>query len=1585
MSYRDTMRALLLLSPSLWWLVGCAGGGDGKGTADGDDSASLPADTVAPTLTLTAPLDGQTLSGAVDFAAEASDDVGVAEVAFTVDGTQVAVASAEPWSAAWDSTGVINGNYLVGAIATDAAGNSTEVGGVAVVVENDGAPASAVRIINPVDGATLCGDVTVEVAVSEEAAEVTFALDGTALAADSDSPYTWDWNTLATANGSHSVRATATLADGEQVQNTIVVDIENTGETCDNLPNVILTSPEDNAYGYGTVSIAADASDDVGVLKVQFFIDNGLLVEDTSTPYQVDWNSDDFDEGPHIVKAIAYDTASQSAETRTTLTIDRTSPTVEITEPGGGQLDGTVTVSADVTEAIGLASVVLWVDGAEEATFTDGPFTYDWDTTTVDRGSHTLEWVATDRAGHVGADSMTVTVDNPPDVSITSPSDGESVEGQETVSVSARDDGDVESVSFYLDGTRQTQDTSSPFSWTWDTCAASAGAHTIEVTGTDDGGNSVSDSVSVTVDQAAEVELLHPSGTLAESELLAAYAASDERITTVEWDLDGTVVATETATSRETLDSDGINIYGECSLGCSDDCDYYEANLDVTALAEGSYTLRVTVTDASGDTDTDTVAVTVDYDQDGDGHDAEAYGGDDCDDDDATVSPSATETCDGVDEDCDGDTDEDYDADGDGSFSEADCPSTIGDDCDDSDASVFPGATETCDGVDNDCDGLADVSGTESWATSTFGSSSDSTSITGDFYGNVYQATEDTTLEYMEAYLNPSSTITIYYRVYEATSRSGPYTLVVSDSDSISGSAGWYTSGTLDVEITTGRYYLIGTGSASGGDYYYDATPSLTAASGLTPLGYARDTSDHDPASISASPSSSWLFYQRLRLGGLPSEDRDTDGDGVSEFCDDCDDDDASIYPGAAETCDGADDDCDGSAEADEVDADGDGEMVCAGDCDDADDTRASSFSESCDGVDNDCSGAPGSDEVDADGDGVMVCGSLSCEATDTGDTAEPDCTETSADCDDADATAYPGAEERCDGVDDDCDGVVDNDPVDGTTYYADADGDGYGASTAVAACSASSGYTTTSGDCDDTDSAEFPGATEVCDGDDDDCDGSSDEGTDADGDGWGVCEDCDDSNAAVNPAAAEVCDNTVDEDCDGHSPVCVSITSLDLSRADVKLIGETSGDSAGDHVSVVGDVDGDGNDDLMLSAINNDDGGSGAGAVYLVGGPITGDLDLSAADAEVYGESVSDYAGRPWALGDVNGDGFADVLVGVYGDDDGGSDAGAAYVLHGPISSGPLGSDVKLVGEDASDQAGLFGSAGGDIDGDGYDDILVGAPYDDDGGSNAGAVYLVYGPASADLDLSAADAKLIGEDAGDYAGRPGTAGDFDGDGFADVLVGGYEDDSGGTDAGAVYVVYGPISGDLDLSRADLKIVGEDADDHAGVSASTAGDVDNDGYSDLLIGANYDDSGGTDAGAVYLVSGPLSASLDLSRADGKALGENSSDYVGYRTSGSDLDDDGYADTLIGSPYADAGGSNSGSVFLLYGPWSGTKDLTSAADVEFVGEDASDGAGALSTGGDLDGDGHPDLLIGASGDDDGGSGAGAAYIIFSSSL
>jgi hypothetical protein len=327
-------------------------------------------------------------------------------------------------------------------------------------------------------------------------------------------------------------------------------------------------------------------------------------------------------------------------------------------------------------------------------------------------------------------------------------------------------------------------------------------------------------------------------------------------------------------------------------------------------------------------------------------------------------------------------------------------------------------------------------------------------------------------------------------------------------------------------------------------------------------------------------------------------------------------------------------------------------------------------------------------------------------------------------------------------------------------------------------------------------------------------------------------------------------------------------------------------------------------------------------------------DTDLSNADASFWGENSNDWSGYSVAgAGDVNGDGYDDILIGAYQNSDGGSINGQSYLIFGKASGWAMDTDLSNAdasfhGENDLDESGASVAGAGDVNGDGYDDFLIGAFWSDDGGANAGQTYLFLGAASGwamDTDLSKADASFIGENIGDLSGYPVTgAGDVNNDGYDDFLIGAYTNSESTTYAGQTYLILGKASGwamDTGLSNADSSFWGENSYDYSGLSAAGAGDVNGDGYDDILIGAAYNNDGGSYVGQTYLILGnPNGWNMDtkLLKADASFRGENSNDFSGISVAcGGDVNGDGHDDILIGAYNNAAGGSGSGQTYLIF--------------------------------------------------------------------
>jgi hypothetical protein len=234
-------------------------------------------------------------------------------------------------------------------------------------------------------------------------------------------------------------------------------------------------------------------------------------------------------------------------------------------------------------------------------------------------------------------------------------------------------------------------------------------------------------------------------------------------------------------------------------------------------------------------------------------------------------------------------------------------------------------------------------------------------------------------------------------------------------------------------------------------------------------------------------------------------------------------------------------------------------------------------------------------------------------------------------------------------------------------------------------------------------------------------------------------------------------------------------------------------------------------------------------------------------ADLTLTGAAPVDFLGYSVSgAGDVNGDGYGDVIVGAYANDAGGANAGVAHVYYGGPGADAV-ADLTLTGAAAGDQLGISVSDAGDVNGDGHGDVIVGAYLNDAGGVSAGRAYVYHGGPGAG---AVADLTLTGAAAGDFFGYSVSgAGDVNGDGYGDVIVGAYQNNAGGSTAGRAYVYYGGPGAD---AVADLTLTGAAALDQFGNSVSGAGDVNGDGHGDVIVGAYLNDAGGVNAGRAYV-------------------------------------------------------------------------------------------------------------------------------------
>ena len=512
-------------------------------------------------------------------------------------------------------------------------------------------------------------------------------------------------------------------------------------------------------------------------------------------------------------------------------------------------------------------------------------------------------------------------------------------------------------------------------------------------------------------------------------------------------------------------------------------------------------------------------------------------------------------------------------------------------------------------------------------------------------------------------------------------------------------------------------------------------------------------------------------------------------------------------------------------------------------------------------------------------------------------------------------------------------------------------------------------------------------------------------------------------------------------------APLSGSLSLADLggTLAGATFYGKADHNSSGRSISGVGDVNGDGLDDLFIGAYRANGAGFDRGESYLVygqpgGSVLSGSLNLVdvggvLAGATFYGIGNGDWSGRAVSgAGDVNRDGLDDLLIGAYRANGTGNDRGESYLVYGQPNVHPLSGSLHLAdvggtvpgatfkGLANDDRSGFSVSSAGDVNGDGLDDLLIGAAYADGAGTARGETYLVYGqpnvhPLSGSFHLTDVGGTVPGATFNGLANddRSGfsvsSAGDVNGDGLDDLLIGAAYADGAGAARGETYLVYGqpnvhPLSGSLALADvggafAGATFYGVEDDDLSGRSVSNAGDVNGDGFDDLLIGALLAEP----SGQSYLVYGQdqgslLSGSLNLAEVGGTVMGaifqgkpeDAGSGYSGIEVSSAgDVNGDGFADLIIGGGQAKVDNDYRGESYLIYGQpnenllsgWLSLSDVGgSVAGATFHGTENDDSSGrSVSSAGDVNGDGLDDLLIGAYLADGAGTDRGATYLVY----
>ena len=465
---------------------------------------------------------------------------------------------------------------------------------------------------------------------------------------------------------------------------------------------------------------------------------------------------------------------------------------------------------------------------------------------------------------------------------------------------------------------------------------------------------------------------------------------------------------------------------------------------------------------------------------------------------------------------------------------------------------------------------------------------------------------------------------------------------------------------------------------------------------------------------------------------------------------------------------------------------------------------------------------------------------------------------------------------------------------------------------------------------------------------------------------------------------------------------------TIDLSAAPpaLTILGADTGDFGGDIPPL---ALGDFNDDDILDVLIGARFGDGpdnarqdAGEAYVLFGSsdLKGSIALSegAQDITIYGEKPEDGLGSAVAAADVNGDGIDDILVSspfAEGPPEPRTNQGEAYVIFGsPNLGGTLDiargdEDVKII---AAEGLGAMGDtiAAGDVNADGIDDILLGAPFAGRdpgvpvGGprSEEGRIYVFFGSPDLRAVLSVRendqDFMIIGGERRDETGDALAVGDVNGDGVADIIVTaetGAGPDNSRPKAGEVHVFFGsldlPATASVALGDQDLTILGAEVEDTLGFSVAT-GDIDGDGFDDIVIGAKLADgpqNARRDAGEVYIVFGAadLSGVIDvaLDEQDSTIYGGHEVSLFGTFVAVYDVDGDGLGDLVLGTPFAPSIAERLGRVEVIFGSEDRQTSLDLSAggqDLLILGQELGDMFGGSAVFGDIDDDGQPEMLV-----------------------